>query len=105
MRHFLLLYTTAPDYLERRGECGGEHLALAWEAQARGVLLLAGALADPPDGAVLLFKGDAPDVAERFARADPYVRNGLIEKWEVRQWSTVVGDMASHPVHPDNCQG
>ena len=57
MRHFLLLNTTAPDYLDRRAAFRSEHLRLAWESQARGELVLAGALADPPDGAVLLFQG------------------------------------------------
>lgn len=103
MRHFLLIYTTAADYLERRGEYRSEHLRLAWEAQARGEIVLAGALADPPDGAVLLFQGDSSAAAEAFARGDPYVVNGLIEKWEVREWTTVIGDLAVNPVRPESC--
>jgi uncharacterized protein YciI len=62
--------------------------------------VLAGAYADPPDGAALVFKGDSPAVAERFAAADPYVRAGLVTRWRVRAWTTVVGDGASTPVHP-----
>lgn len=103
MRHFLLLYTTTPDYLDRRGDFRSDHLRLAWEAQARGDLVLAGALADPPDGAVLLFQGDSPAPAEAFAANDPYVLNGLIAKWEVREWTTVIGDQATQPVKPDDC--
>lgn len=98
--HFLLLYDVAPDYLERRGEFRGVHLRLAWEAHERGELLLGGALADPADGAVLLFQGDTPEAAERFARADPYVANGLILRWRVRPWTTVVGTLAANPVRP-----
>lgn len=92
--HYLLIYDTAPDYLERRGEFRNEHLALALAAHARGDLVLAGALADPPDHAVLLFEGDSPAAAEAFAHADPYVKNGLVVKWTVREWTTVVGDRA-----------
>jgi uncharacterized protein len=103
MRHFLLLYTTAPDYLDRRGSYRSDHLTRAWEAQRRGELVLAGALADPPNGAVLLFKGESPEAAEDFARSDPYVLNGLIAKWEVREWTTVIGDLAANPVYPDDC--
>jgi len=98
--HFLLLYDVAPDYLERRGAYRDEHLALGWAAHARGELLLGGALADPADGAVLLFRGDSPAVAERFAEADPYVRNGLVARWRVRPWTTVIGDDAATPVRP-----
>jgi uncharacterized protein YciI len=96
--HYLLLYDVAPDYLTRRGSFRNEHLSLAWEAHARGELILAGALVDPVDGAVLLFQGDSPAVAEAFAQADPYVRNGLITRWRVRPWTTVVGETAAAPV-------
>jgi len=100
MDHFLLFYDTAPDYLQRRGEFRQAHLALAWAAAARGELLLGGALADPVDGAVLLFQGDDPAVAEDFARQDPYVVNGLVREWKVRRWTTVVGEQAATPVRP-----
>jgi uncharacterized protein YciI len=96
--HYLLFYDTAPDYLERRSQFRTEHLTLAWQAHSRGELILGGALADPIDGAVLLFQGDSPDVAAGFAEADPYVRNGLVTRWHVRPWLTVVGDQASSPV-------
>ena len=99
--HYLLFYETAADYLERRAELRSEHLALAWASHARGELILGGALAEPIDGAVLLFEGDSPDVAERFAASDPYVRNGLVARWRVRPWSTVVGEGAASPVRPD----
>ena len=96
--HYMLFYETAPDYLERRSQFRTEHLTLAWQAHARGELILGGALADPIDGAVLLFQGDSPDVAARFAGADPYVLNGLVTRWQVRPWLTVVDDQASSPV-------
>jgi uncharacterized protein YciI len=96
--HFLLMYDVAPDYLERRALFRAEHLALAWQAAERGELLLAGALADPVDGAVLLFQGESAEVAEAFAARDPYVRNGLVTRWRVRHWTTVVGEHAATPV-------
>lgn len=98
--HYVLFYDLAPDYLERRAALRDEHLALAWQAQARGDLLIAGALAEPVDGALLIFAGDSPAVAEQFAMADPYVRHGLVASWRVRPWTTVVGDAASTPVYP-----
>lgn len=98
--HYLLLYDVAPDYLERRAEFRSEHLKLAWEAHTRGELVLAGAVGDPPDGGVQLFQADSPKVAERFAEADPYVRNGLVMSWRVTPWTTVVGDDAATPVRP-----
>ena len=96
--HYLLMYETVPDYLERRAAFRAEHLALAWQAHARGELVLAGALAEPVDGAVFLFQGASPAAAEAFAAADPYVRNGLVRSWRVRSWTTVVGDAAATPI-------
>ena len=98
--HYLLFYEVAEDYLARRGAFRDAHLALAWQAQARGELVLGGALADPIDGAVLLFQGESPAVAEHFAAADPYVRHGLVIRWWVRPWTTVVGEHAAAPVRP-----
>ena len=102
MRHFLLFYDGTPDYLERRPQFRGAHLEHAWAAADRGELVVAGALADPVDGAVLMFAGEDKAVAEAFARTDPYVTNGLVDRWHVREWTTVVGELAANPVRPEN---
>lgn len=101
MKHYLLFYEVADDYVSRRAKFRAEHLAKAWAASRRGELLLGGAFADPADGAVLLFRGESRGVAEDFARADPYVTGGAVKRWHVREWSTVVGDQASAPVRPE----
>jgi hypothetical protein len=98
--HFLLMYEVSQEYLARRAEFRAAHLKLAWSANERGELLLAGALANPVDGAMLLFKGESAAVAENFAKADPYVMNGLVTGWKVRQWDTVAGDECTTPIHP-----
>jgi uncharacterized protein YciI len=98
--HFLLTYEFVPDYLERRPLHRSEHLRLAWEAHRRGELVLAGALADPVDSAVLWFQGESDRAARAFADTDPYVKAGLVTRWSVRRWATVVGEMADAPVRP-----
>jgi uncharacterized protein len=99
MRHFLLTYTLAPDYLERRPAYRDAHLAYAWAAIERGELLLGGALM-PAEEAMLLFQGEDASTAEAFAKDDPYVRNGIVTAWRVREWVTVVGKGAANPVCP-----
>jgi uncharacterized protein YciI len=99
--HYLLFYEVAPDYAARRQPYRAEHLALGRAALARGELVLGGALAEPADGAVLLFRGDSPAAAEAFAAADPYVRHGLVTRWHVRAWATVIGDLAEVPLPPE----
>ena len=102
MKHFLLMYDLAPDYMERRGQFRDAHLTMAWAAHGKGELLLGGALADPADQALLLFAGETAEVAEKFARQDPYVINGVVQSWKVRQWTTVAGEWAATPVLPSH---
>jgi uncharacterized protein len=99
--HYLLFYEIGDDYVSRRAEFRNEHLAKAWTASERGELVLGGALAKPVDGAVLLFRGDSPEVAENFAKSDPYVTSGAVKRWYVREWMTVAGENAAMPVRPD----
>ncbi len=98
--HYLLFYEAGEDYVTRRAPFRDAHLERAWQACKRGELVLGGALANPVDGAVLLFAGDSAEVAERFARADPYVTSGAVKRWYVREWTTVVGNDAATPVKP-----
>jgi uncharacterized protein YciI len=102
MKHYVLFYSFVAGYLERRSAFRDAHLRHAWEAQERGELLLAGAVADPVDTALLLFEAQSPAAAEAFARADPYVVNGLVSSWRVREWLTVVGASAAAPVRPSS---
>jgi len=95
MKHWLLLYTYAPDYLEKRAAIRPAHLELARASVARDELQLGGAVPqdDPPFG-LLLFKAETEKVAEDFARNDPYVSQGVVTSWRVREWITVVGQGA-----------
>ena len=90
---WVLIYDLVDDYVERRSALRAEHLELARAAHDRGDLLLAGALADPYDRALLVFGGEGPEVAEAFAVADPYVVHGLVTSWTVRRWNEVLEDV------------
>jgi hypothetical protein len=87
--YWLLLYDLVDDYLERRAPLRPEHLALVQAAHERGEIVMAGALADPADTAVLVFRSSS--AAEEFVTHDPYVKEGLVIAWRVRQWNVVVG--------------
>ena len=89
--YYVLFYKTVGNYVERRKPFREEHLALAQAAHERGELVMGGALADPADTAVLVFKGDSPAIVEAFVKGDPYVRNGLITEWSIRPWTVVIG--------------
>ena len=92
MNYYALIYHLVDDYLERRTKYREEHLKLASESNEKGKLILAGAFSDPPDKALLIFKVDDKSLIEEFIRKDPYVKNGLITKWEIRDWTVVIGN-------------
>jgi hypothetical protein len=89
--YYLLIYKTVDDYVEKRVPFRPEHLAYADAAHARGDLFMGGALDNPADTAILVFKAESPSVAEEFARNDPYVKAGLVKEWSVRPWTVVIG--------------
>lgn len=89
--YYLLLYDVVEDFINRRVPFRQEHLVLADEAHSRGQLVMAGAFSEPVDGAALVFRCNDSAVVRQFAKADPYVREGLVTRWRVRAWNVVVG--------------
>jgi len=89
--YWLLIYDLVDDYLERRTALRAEHLALATAAHERGELVLAGALDEPADQALLVFRVDDPAVIEDFVERDPYVQQGLVKESRIRKWTVVIG--------------
>jgi uncharacterized protein YciI len=90
MRYFALIYYVVEGFVTRRSPFREEHLRLATEAASRGQLLLGGALGDPADRALLVFRAEDISIAESFAQNDPYVTNGLVARWEVQPWAVVI---------------
>lgn len=91
MMYYILFYDVVDDYINRRAPYREAHLKLATTAHQCGELMMAGAFADPVDGAALVFKTNDPAVPKRFAEEDPYVTNGLVKNWRVRAWAVVLG--------------
>jgi uncharacterized protein YciI len=90
MKYFALIYYVVDGFVSKRTKFREEHLRLVGEANRRGELLLAGALGDPADRALLVFRAQNRLTAEMFARHDPYVINGLVTRWEVQPWAVVI---------------
>jgi uncharacterized protein YciI len=89
--HYVLFYDVVETFAARRAPFREEHLRLVRLARERGEIVMAGALGDPPDGAMLVFRAESAAPAEAFARRDPYVTNGVVTAWQVRPWTVVVG--------------
>ena len=98
--HYLLFYEKVPDYAKRQTPMLQEaHRAHLDAAVRRGELLLGGGLDNPTDGtALLLFRSDSARAAESLAETDPYVLAGIVFRWHVRAWNTVVGTATEMPL-------
>ena len=90
MNYYLLIYHVVDDYVARRAPFRDEHLRLAREARDRGELILGGALTDPPDQAILVFRCLDRTPIDTFVKSDPYIRHGLVGRWEIRNWNVVI---------------
>ena len=89
--YYVLLYETVENYVQRRVPYREAHLGYSNAAHDRGELVMGGALAEPADAAILIFRAESPAVVENFAKNDPYVQAGLVKKWSVRPWTVVIG--------------
>jgi uncharacterized protein YciI len=90
MSYFALLYDVVDGFAEKRTPFREAHLTLVRGTHTRGEIFMAGAIGDPPRGALLVFRSATADVAEKFARNDPYVLQGLVTGWRVLPWHVVV---------------
>jgi len=87
---YILRYLVVDDYVNRRAPYRAEHLALTHELSESGLLLLGGAVGEPSDSAVLVFRCPLQEV-ERFVESDPYVQNGVVESYTIQPWHVVTG--------------
>jgi len=78
-------YEVAADAGPRIREHYPAHRARLDEFHARGVLLGAGPLGNPPEGAMAIFT--TREAAEDFIKGDPFVLQGLVSKWRVVEWN------------------
>jgi len=81
----VMFYEMAPDALAKVKEHFPAHRARLDAFHARGVLLGAGPLGNPPEGAMGIFT--TREDAEEFVRDDPFVTNGLVSKWRLVEWN------------------
>lgn len=89
--YFVLQYSYVPDILEKRGPHREAHIKAAHDLAEAGRLVMAGALLEPVDGGLFIFKGHSREEIEEYVKADPYVLNGLVTDWKIRPYGVVVG--------------
>lgn len=93
--YFLLFYELIDH--DKRTPYRKAHLEYCQKACERGDLILAGPLLEPEDWGVSLLRGTSEEEVEKFAKSDPFVKNGLVKSWRVRKWQTVISDGSIPP--------
>jgi uncharacterized protein YciI len=94
MRKYVLFYESADDVRSKAPLHFPEHRARWKEFQDRGTLLMIGTFADPQEeGSMAIFT--TREAAETFARGDPFVLNGVVRRWSIREWSEAIGDVGT----------
>ena len=89
---YVLFYEYVPDIVTKRQPHRAKHLELLQGLFNRGALVMAGAWANPVDGAGLVFRADDDQIVKSFVECDPYVVNGLVKRWRIREWTVVIGN-------------
>jgi uncharacterized protein len=86
---YVLLYESADDALSKAPVHFAAHSARLQEFHARGDILMVGAFGDPQEqGSMAIFPTRA--AAEAFVEGDPFVLNGVVRRWEIREWNEVL---------------
>lgn len=80
---------------EKRAPHREAHLAHLRELHASGKLVLGGALQDPMDAGLLIFRAESKEEIEAALATDSYAQNGIWTKIVIREWSVVVGNPAA----------
>lgn len=96
-KYFILTYTYVPDVLTKRVPIRPAHLQHAQQYVSDGKLLLGGAFTDPVDSSASVFKAETKEDVEKFVADDPYVKQGIVTQWKIREWSVVAGTLYNAP--------
>jgi uncharacterized protein YciI len=89
MPKYVLFYESADDVRSKAPPHFRAHVARWKEFQDDGTLLMIGTFANPQDeGSMAIFT--TREAAEAFARSDPFVLNGVVHRWSIREWHEAI---------------
>ncbi|MFN8533907.1 MAG: YciI family protein [Dehalococcoidia bacterium] len=91
MKLFAAILGYVPDIAEKRAPHRPAHLAYLERLREQGRVVLAGAWADPLDGALVVYRAESREEVDELMRNDPYCLAGLWTGMTVREWNVVIG--------------
>ncbi|MBI3976588.1 MAG: YciI family protein [Chloroflexi bacterium] len=90
MKTYAVITTYVENAVERRAPYREAHLAYLRSLKDAGTLVMAGAFADPIDGALLVYRADNKDDVAAIVENDPYMKNRIWPKVTIREWNVVI---------------
>ena len=82
---YVVLYESAENVLEKAPVHFPAHSDRLQQFHRAGTLLMVGAFGDPQnEGSMAIFT--TREAAEEFISEDPFVLNGVVRGWEIREW-------------------
>lgn len=90
---FVLEYHYVENMLEKRAPFRSSHLQYAQQSVDKKILLAGGALVPEVKRGILLLRADHEQAVRDFAQNDPYVKNGLITKFDISEWAVAIGSV------------
>jgi uncharacterized protein YciI len=93
MATFAVLYRYTDDSAGRDA-VRPTHRAYLSELVEDGFLRVSGPWSGGSPGALLIYVADSAEQVSALTAADPFVREGLVEEYEVRAWDAVLGPLS-----------
>jgi uncharacterized protein YciI len=83
-------YTSFEEALATASDLIASHVARSKELHEKGGLLMAGAFLNNP-GEPLSTMGVCltREAAEEYMKGDPFVLNGMVNRWYIREWANI----------------
>jgi uncharacterized protein YciI len=91
VKKYVLFYESADDVASRAPAIFPSHRAWLDKFHAEGSLLMVGTFANAQEeGSMSIFT--TREAAEKFATGDPFVANGVVGNWYVREWNEILAE-------------
>ena len=84
------LYTSFEEARANAPNLIAAHIARSKELHARGTLLMSGAFLDKPQEPLRTMAiHTSYEAAEEYITGDPFVLNGMVRTWSIREWANM----------------
>ncbi|HEY7272007.1 MAG TPA: YciI family protein [Actinoplanes sp.] len=94
---YVILYESADDVMTTAPQHFPAHKSRLDDFHRRGEILMVGTFGDPRnEGSMAIFP--SREAAESFVADDPFVLNGVVKSYQIREWNETLTDDHGRPL-------